>query len=53
MDKFGFQLVERVDPHREYWVILETTKEDFVEIQGTSGVAMSNGLYMYDALMAC
>ena len=47
MDKFGFHIVAKEHPHREFFVIQKTTKEDYVEIDGTSGTALSNGLYMW------
>ena len=47
VDKFGFHIVAKEHPHREFFVIQMTTKEDYVEIDGTSGTALSNGLYMW------
>lgn len=47
MNKFGFHIVAKEHPHREFFVIQKTTKEDYVEIDGTSGTALSNGLYMW------
>lgn len=47
MDKFGFHIVAKEHPHREFFVIQKTMKEDYVEIDGTSGTALSNGLYMW------
>ena len=47
VDKFGFHIVAKEHPHREFFVIQKTTKEDYVEIDGTSGTALSNGLYMW------
>lgn len=47
IEKFTFEIVEKKNPHRDYWTILPTEMEDHLTIKGTTGVAISNGLYMY------
>lgn len=47
IEKFTFEIVEKKNPHRDYWTIMPTEMEDHLTIKGTTGVAISNGLYMY------
>lgn len=39
-------MVEKVDPHRDYWIVDNGDSEGTISVKGTSGTAMANGLYM-------
>ena len=47
VDLFDIEIVEKVDPHRDYWVVGETKENGHLPIKGTTGVAAANGLYMW------
>ena len=46
VELFDLEIVEKENVHRDYWIIGETTAEGHIPIKGTTGVAMSNALYM-------
>ena len=39
--------MEKVDPHRDYWIVDNGDVEGTISVKGTSGTAMANGLYMF------
>ena len=41
-------IVERENPHRDYWVVKNGSQEGKILVEGTSGTALANGLYMYE-----
>ena len=47
VDKFEFHIVEKTNPHRDFFVLHKTEKSNYVRIDGTTGVALAHGLYMY------
>ena len=50
IELFDLEIVEKENVHRDYWIIGETTTEGHIPIRGTTGVAISNGLYMQGQL---
>ena len=48
VNKFEFHIVEKTNPHRDFFVLHKTERSDYVQIDGTTGVAMAHGLYMYE-----
>lgn len=37
-----------MDPHRDFFIVRKTEEVDRVHIEGTTGVAISHGLYMLE-----
>ena len=46
MELFDLEIVEKENAHRDFWIIGETTAEGHIPIKGTTGIAISNALYM-------
>ena len=46
VSKFELQIQERIHPHRDFFRIHKTTQSDHIQIDGSTGVAISHGLYM-------
>ena len=43
---FDIELAEKQNPHRDYWIIGESTNDGHIPLKGTTGIAISNALYM-------
>lgn len=48
VDKFVFNIVPKVDPHRDFFILRKSEEVDRIHIEGTTGVAISHGLYMWE-----
>ena len=43
---FDLKIVEKENPHRDFWVLESDPETGHLSIQGTTGIAIANGLYM-------
>lgn len=37
-----------MDPHRDFFILRKSEEVDRIHIEGTTGVAISHGLYMWE-----
>jgi hypothetical protein len=45
-DSVDLLVVEKENPHRDFWVVKNGNQEGRILVEGTSGTALANGLYM-------
>ena len=48
-DSVDLLVVEKENPHRDFWIVKNGNQEGRILVEGTSGTALANGLYMYES----